>query len=317
LEYRFARAILAMVENTTTREVHTMSADRPSRAGMGHRLVPPSAGVGLHAEHCDRILEQRPSIAWFEIHAGKRPSSGLSAGELISIAAQYPLSLHALGLALTSATPPDDLERLRELALVLQPALISDDLTWDGDGAPAPEALPYTDRALGIVVRNIHRVQETLRRRLLIRSPLRSSPVRESTLSESQFLSEVMLRTGCGVLLDLDGLHRGDGREPRTALRDFLGQIGAEDIAEIHLPAHAVPVGSTAAAGPPEEPEHRRASTPRLWELFEAAVAELGPVPTLVISDDPPCFEDLLARTAAVQAVLGQHDPTRHRARAD
>jgi uncharacterized protein len=317
LEYRFARAILAKVEHTKSREVHTMSADRPSRAGIGHRPVPPSAGVGLHGEHCDRILEQRPSIAWFGIHAGRRLGSGLSAGDLIAIAAQYPISLHALGLALTSASPAAELERLRELVLVLQPALISDDLTWDGDGAHPHEALPYTNRALGIVVRNIHRVQEALRRRLLIRSPLRTSAVRESTLSESEFLSEVMLRTGCGVLLDLDSLHRGGGPEPCIALRDFLGRIDADDIAELHLPAHAVPVGSMAAAGPREERAHRRASMPQLWELFEAAVAEVGPVPTLVTSDDPPCLEDLLARTAAVQAVLAQHDPARHRARAD
>jgi uncharacterized protein len=292
-----------------------MSADQRSRAFIGPRPVPPSAGVALSAGHLSRVVEEQPDIAWFELHAGELLSADLPGSELRRIAAQYPLSLHGPGLSLASVSLAQDprLERLEALVRALHPDLISEELSFS-DGGETPGVFPYTGRALGLVIGNIHRVQEALQRRLLIKTPLRTPPVRQSTVSAAEFLSELMLRTGCGVLLDLDGVRQSaavSGRSPLTALHELLGEISSDDIAEIHVPARALPSklnGSTPAEAAP-------GSDPELRELLEAAVARRGPTPTLIEwTDDAPAFEVLRTQAAAVQSILSRCASSRHRA---
>jgi uncharacterized protein len=292
-----------------------MSADQPSRPFIGPRPVPPSVGVALSAGHFSRVIEERPDIAWFELHAGELLGADPPGDELRSIAAQYPLSLHAPGLSLASASLAEDfrLERLESLVRALQPDLISEELSF-GAAGETPGVFPYTGRALGIVIGNIHRVQEALQRRLLIKVPLRTPAVRQSTLSPAEFLSEVMLRTGCGVLLDLEGVRQiaaQSGRSPLCALHELLGEVSPDDVAEIHVPAraaHATLNGSAQADAAP-------GSDAELRELLEAAIAKRGPIPTLIEwGDDPPAFGVLRTQAAAVQSILSRHDSSRHHA---
>jgi uncharacterized protein len=291
-----------------------MSADQPPRTFIGPRPVPPAAGIGLRAGHLGRIIEERPQVAWFEIDAAGPFGAEPSRGELLRVAAHYPLSLRAPGLALACSSLAEDprLERLREMVLALQPGLISEALSWSACGHAA-EVFPYTGRALGVVIGNIHRVQETLQRRLLLETPLRTSPVLQSTWSAEDFLSEVLLRTGCGLSLDLDGMWQSaaDGdRSPLSTLHGLLDAVSSDDVAEIHVPAHALPSAAGSPAG-------GTASGPEIRELLEAVVARRGPVPTVVEgTDDAPEFEVLLAQAAAVQSTLSRHAPNPHRAQA-
>ncbi|MBU2531349.1 MAG: DUF692 family protein, partial [Alphaproteobacteria bacterium] len=66
--------------------------------------LPRCAGVGLKPEHYDSILATKPSIGWFEVH----PENYMGAGGpphryLTAIRADYPLSLHGVGLSVGSA----------------------------------------------------------------------------------------------------------------------------------------------------------------------------------------------------------------------
>ena len=270
-----------------------MSACRSRRAASGPRVIPAHAGLGLRPAHYGQVIEQRPPVAWLEVHAENHMTGSNIVGELQVIAADYPLSLHAAGLSRGSTSPPErtHLERLRELTIVLQPDLVSDHLSWSAvDGVHFPDLLPlpYTDAALRAVIRNIHIVQETLRRRLLIENPSRYFSPPQSTMSEGEFLSEVLLRTGCGLLLDINNLFVtavNTDTPALTALQDLLTHIAPEDIGEIHLAGH----------------------TTESWELFEAAVAELGPVPTLIEWDTQiPSLEALQLQAAGIQTILSR-----------
>jgi uncharacterized protein len=280
---------------------HAMSVCRPRRAFIGQRPIPASAGLGLRPAHYARVIEQQPAVAWFEVHAENHMTGGNIATELHSIAADYPLSLHAVGLSLGSLSRPQQshLERLRELVIMLQPDLVSDHLL----------PLPYTDEALRVVIRNIHVVQESLRRRLLIENPSRYPTPADAAMSEGEFLSEVVLRTGCGLLLDINNLYItaiNTGVPALTALSEFLSRVSPEDIAEIHLAGHSA---VAAAAGGSVLVDHHGSSVcPEVWELFEVAIAELGPVPALIEWDTPlPSFETLQAEAAAVQSILSDN----------
>lgn len=100
---------------------------------------------------------------------------------------------------------------------------------------------PFTEEALRVVTRNLHCVQEALKREILVENPSRYLSVPESELTEAQFMAELVLRSGCGVLLDLNNLHVSacnDKSDSAIGLVDFLDTVPTESIREIHLAGH-------------------------------------------------------------------------------
>src|SRR5271167_2139105 len=138
---------------------------------------PPSVGVGFKAEHFDAILDSRPKVGFFEIHAENyMGDGGPPHRRLEAIRALYPLSLHGVGLSIGSPRPLDKahLARLASLARRYQPGLFSEHLAWSShdqgflnDLLP----LPYTEETLTCVCAHIEETQETLQRRMLLENP--------------------------------------------------------------------------------------------------------------------------------------------------
>jgi uncharacterized protein len=278
---------------------------------FGRRPIPLSAGIGLRPAHYDSVLARRPDVAWFEVHAENHMTGSQLGASLVEIAAGTPLSLHAVGLSLGSPSGPEEahLARLQELVGVLHPALVSDHLSWSAvDGIHLPDLLPlpYTEEALGVVARNIHLVQETLHQRLVVENPSRYFSFPDAHLSEAEFLAELVLRTGCGVLLDVNNLFvtaTNTGLSPERELDEFLAKIAPEDIAEIHLAGHTL-VSSTSGVSLLVD-HHGSTVCPEVWTLFESVVADVGPVPSLVEWDTHvPSLETLESEAASVQSVL-------------
>lgn len=278
---------------------------------FGQRPIPLAAGIGLRPAHYDRVLAGHSTAAWFEVHAENHMTGSQLATSLREIAAIHPLSLHAVGLSLGSPSGPEEshLARLWELVNALRPALVSDHLSWSAvDGIHLPDLLPlpYTEEALGVVARNIHVVQDRLRQRLLVENPSRYLAFRDSSIAEADFFSELVLRTGCGVLLDVNNLYvtaTNTGTSPTAQLDDFLAKIAPEDIAEIHLAGHMLVSSSSGASLLVDH--HGSDVCTEVWNLFEAAVADVGPVPSLVEWDTHlPSFETLQAEAAVIQSVL-------------
>lgn len=260
-----------------------MSIVQPARAVSGFRPIPLDVGIGLCPERHALMLDHQPAVAWFEVQAEPLLIRGDWLRAVESVARDYPLSINAAGLSLSCVTRPDaaHLCRLRELVARLQPDFVSGHLSWN-----ATDDGPLAD--LGSVVRNITHVQDTLQRQILLESPSTTRNVPEAALAEEAFLAEVILRTGCGIVLDLNNLHCHAicrGMSAHTLLEDFLEAIEPRSIAAIHL------------AG-------------RGWELFESAVGALGPVPTLLEWDTQlPDFEVLQAEASSAQSILLQSTP--------
>jgi uncharacterized protein len=125
-------------------------------------------------------------------------------------------------------------------------------------------------------------------------------------LSEAEFLAELVLRTGCGILFDINNLYVtavNTQASAVTALSEFLRYVSPSDIAEIHLAGHAV---MPSRLGQPLLIDHHGSNVcSEVWDLFQAAVAQIGPTPTLVEWDtNLPSFDALQAEAARVQSVL-------------
>jgi uncharacterized protein len=272
--------------------------------------MPAAVGIGLRPVHHRFVLDRRPEVAWFEVHAENFMSSGPLASELDAIAACYPLSLHCVGLSLGSVSRPEraHLRSLCELATRYCPELVSDHLSWNEvDGIHLPDLLPlpYTEEALRLVIRNVLEVQDALGRQILLENPSKYLGLPHSTLSEAEFLAEVVLRTDCGVLLDVNNLFvscKNQGTSPRRVLTDFLATVSHEAIAEVHLAGHSA---TSDSADSWLIDDHGSRVCAEVWALYAETTLRLGTVPALIEWDTQiPAFNVLQQEAAVAQSVL-------------
>jgi uncharacterized protein (UPF0276 family) len=267
-------------------------------------------GVGFKAEHFDAIVDSRPALGFFEIHAENyMGAGGPPHRRLAAIRRDYALSLHGVGLSIGSPGPldRDHLARLAGVAERYQPAVVSEHLAWSTHaGAFFNDLLPlpYNEEALARVCEHIDETQSTLGRTILLENPSTYVAFAETTMGETEFLAAIVQRTGCGLLLDVNNVlvsATNHGRDPHQYLTDFpMAAVG-----EIHLAGYA---DDTDDAGLPLLIDaHNSPVRDAVWELFTAAVRRSGPVRTLVEWDnDLPAWPTLLAEARRADRAMAE-----------
>lgn len=270
-------------------------------------ILPAAAGLGFKPEHFADIRQLRPDLGFFEVHAENyMGDGGVPHRQLAALRADYGLSLHGVGLSIGGAGPLDGahLARLRMLVDRYQPESFSEHLAWSSHGTEYLNdllPLPYTPATLDLVCDHIDRVQEALGRQMLLENPSTYILFEQSSLTETEFLRQVVRRTGCGLLLDVNNVfvsatnHRSD---PRAYLADFPLQA----VGEIHLGGHAE---EALPSGPLLIDAHGSPVADPVWTLYAEVIAAIGAQPTLIEWDnDVPPFATLLAEAARADAIL-------------
>jgi uncharacterized protein len=266
----------------------------------------PLAGIGLRSPLLAEVARERPAIGFLEIHAENylAPSPALQVVERLR--ADYPLSLHAVGLSLGSADGLDEahLARVAALAKRLEPAWVSDHLSWSVSGGCYFNdlfPLPYTEEALEVVVRNVGRLQEALGRQVAIENPSCYLGFAHSTLSEPEFLSKLVRQSGCGLLLDANNIVV-TAHNLRLDAGDWLAGLPAASITEYHLAGHAV---NDADGQPILIDDHGSKVSEGVWALYAEVLKRFGPRPTLIEWDtDIPPLAVLLDEAARADRVI-------------
>jgi uncharacterized protein (UPF0276 family) len=252
------------------------------------------AGVGLKAAHVPALLERGPErflggAGFLEVHAENyMVDGGPMLRHLEKVRSHWPLSIHGVGLSIGGDGPldRDHLDRLERLVTRFEPRWFSEHLAWSSHGGHWFNdllPLPYDRATLNRVCDHIDQVQERLRRQLLLENPSTYLGHACSTLDEATFLAEVVRRTGCALLLDVNNAYVSGvnhGRDP-WALIDALP---AEAVAEIHLAGFAE--DRDAADDRLLIDHHGAAIDDAVWSLYERTIARLGPVPTLIERDN-------------------------------
>jgi len=274
-------------------------------------MHPAGCGIGLRAPHVTEVLERRPAIAWLEVHAENYMGGGPARRALERLRADYPMSVHGVGLSLGSADGLDaaHLERLARLVQRLEPALVSEHLSWSVTGGTYLNhllPLPYTEEALEVLCAHVTRAQERLGRRLLVENPSGYLRFRHSPIPEPQFLSALARRTGCGLLCDVNNVYVTCANLGGDAAA-WLDALDPSTVGEIHLAGHAV---NDVDGGDTERrtiliDDHGSPVADPVWRLFEGALGRFGAIPTLIEWDtDVPPLEVLLAEAAKAQRRL-------------
>ncbi len=281
----------------------TVADHRPPR-GLGA----PSVGVSFKPEHFEAIVDTRPGLGFFEVHAENyMGAGGAPHRRLDAIRERYPLSLHGVGLSIGSPGPLDQthLQRLATVAKRFQPTLVSEHLAWSThEGAFLNDLLPlpYTDETLARVSEHIDEAQSALRRPILLENPSTYVLFAESTWAETDFLREIARRTGCGLLLDVSNVFVSavnHGFDPARYLADFpLSAVG-----EIHLAGCAD--DNDDAGLPLLIDAHNSPVRDAVWSLYSATIRRLGPTPTLIEWDnDVPAWPTLLSEARRAERAI-------------
>jgi hypothetical protein len=283
--------------------------------------VPDIAGIGLRSRHIDEIMSRRPAAGWLEVHAENYMGDSAAVGALEKLRETYPLSVHGVGLSLGSAGGLDraHLDRLRAVCRRFQPALFSEHLAWSvADGAYLNDLLPlrYDEAALRVVASNVGHLQDALQRRVFIENLSAYIAFSGSTMSEAEFLAELVDRTGCGILLDVNNVYVSACNLGFDA-RAFIDTLPAEAIGEIHLAGHAVNEvdGDIVLID-----DHGSRVPAAVWSLYAHAIRRLGPRPTLIEWDTEvpdldvllgeAMWADMLATSIAFQQRSGTRQST-------
>jgi uncharacterized protein (UPF0276 family) len=272
--------------------------------------VPASAGVGLRAPHLEQVLAERPRVPWFEVHSENLFAGGGTLPDRIEkLRADYPLSLHGVGLSLGSADGLDrrHLDRLAEVVNRFQPALVSEHLSWAALGGRHSNdllPLPFTEQALTTTVAHIGQAQDRLGRELLVENVSSYLRFADADYSEWDFVAEVVRLSGCGLLLDVNNVYVNSINHGFDA-DDYLRALPAGSVREIHLAGFT---RKTDLPVPLLIDTHSKPVDGEVWSLYARALDRFGPVPTLIEWDaDIPPLAVLLAEAARAEELLDEH----------
>ncbi|MGK5061571.1 MNIO family bufferin maturase [Janthinobacterium sp. LB3P112] len=266
------------------------------------------AGVGLRAVHYRDFLARRPKVGWLEVHTENYlQPSGWDSHVLQSLRQDYPISLHGVGLGLGSARGFSEahLQRVRDVAERIEPVLVSEHLCW---GAVAQRQLndllplALNGAALDLLCARVGRVQDALKRPILLENVATYLRFADDAMSEAQFLAELVRRSGCGLLLDINNLYVNQCNHGEDAML-ALHAIAPGCVGELHLGGHLLTPHAVID-------HHGAAVADPVWDLYAAALLRFGAIPTLVEWDtDVPPLDILLGEADKAQAMLARHAP--------
>ncbi|WP_421843980.1 DUF692 domain-containing protein [Marinobacter algicola] len=273
-------------------------------------MLPTRAGLGLKPEHFRDVLESGPDIGFFEVHAENYMVPGGPMHHYLErIRELYPLSLHGVGLSIGADAPLDKthLDALSVLIDRYAPQAFSEHLAWSSHGEFfLNDLLPlaYTATTLNRVCDHIDQVQTHLGCRMLLENPATYLEFSTSTLSETDFISDVIRRTGCGLLLDVNNAYVScinHHREPGAYIR----ALPLDRVEQIHLGGFATQ--ADANGDPLLIDSHGTPVAKDVWALYTDVLEQTGPIATLIERDnDIPPFDVLLAEARLAESNLVQ-----------
>lgn len=272
-----------------------------ARAALPARSL--GVGIGLRHAHYRDFLAAKQPVDWLEVHTENYlGDGGYDLHVLEQVRRDYPLSFHGVGLGLGSAVPLDagHLERIAALVDRFQPALVSEHLCWSSvptrhlnDLLP----LPMTAESLDVVARHVDRMQNVLKRTILLENV--SSHIRfcQDEMTEADFLVELVGRTGCAILLDVNNLYVNQCNHGEDAMA-ALECVPLAAVREIHLAGHLVTEDSVVD-------HHGCRVSSEVWALYFRAIRRFGAVSTLIEWDtDIPPIEVLLDEAAMARRII-------------
>jgi uncharacterized protein len=272
------------------------------------------SGIGLRLPHLTEMVATLPPTGWLEVHPENFLANPHAAELLTELSTHYPISFHTVGISVGSVRGIDrsHLKRLRSLIDRIHPILVSGHLAWSTYGNDYLNDLlpiPCNEEALRVVTKHVDEVQEVLGRSYLIENPASYVGFRSSTMRETEFLSELVRRTGCQLLCDVSNVVVSAHNMSYSAYR-YIDDFPADAIGEIHLGGYTAEEDEATPESELWIDTHAAAIAAPSWDLYAYALRCFGSKPTLVEWDNEiPSLSTLLAEATKVDKAMHAADP--------
>jgi uncharacterized protein len=249
-------------------------------------------GIGLRVPHYRHILAKKPVVDWFEIISenfmvdGGRPLEVLD-----SILEQYRVVQHGVATYFGGADPlnREHLKKLKRLVRRTNTPWLSDHLCWGSvDGRYTHDLLPmpYTMTVAKHTARKIKQAQDFLEVPVCVENVSSYAEFHQSEMTEWEFLSEVVERADCGILLDVNNIYvssQNHGFDPR----EYVRSVPHHRVGQIHIAGHARYEKYILDT-------HDHPVIDPVWKLYAEAIKLCGPTATLLEWDDRiPSFDEV------------------------
>lgn len=280
------------------------------------KLTTAKSGIGLRPPHMADILSQKPDVGFLEAHSENYfRIGGIPFEHLMRCRENYAISLHGVGLSLGSADGVKEahVQKLKVLVDLVDPMMVSEHISWSGHGTQAvPDLLPLplTAAALDATCRNIDHVQNILGRKIFVENPscYISFPA-DDGMTEPEFIAEIIKRTGCKLLLDVNNVAVSAHNLGYDPLQ-YINALPVDIVGEMHLAGYQV---NTVDGTEVLIDAHNHPVYDGVWDLYAAALARFGNTPTLLEWDsDLPALDILVAEAAKADAYRAQTGQERH-----
>lgn len=212
-------------------------------------------GVGLRPTHhslLEDLIESRQldkvKLDFFEIISENFIHSNSRAKDLVlKLRENFDFAMHGVSMSIgRNFSSPKDvgfsewdlyLNQLYILEQEIKPKYLSDHLCFSQTSIGAThELLPImrTEENLKNIVNNILYVQEKLKRNILLENISYYFDYAQNTMSEVEFINEIVKQSGCRLLFDINNLYVNSYNFNFNA-KDYLVHLNLNSIEQLHL----------------------------------------------------------------------------------
>jgi uncharacterized protein (UPF0276 family) len=267
-------------------------------------------GIGLRVPHYRHILSKKPVVDWFEIISENyMVDAGRPLAVLDSILEQYECVQHGVAMYFGSASRlnREHLKKLKRLVKRTKTPFLSDHLCWGSvDGTYTHDLLPmpYTFAAAKKTAENVRDAMDFLEVPICVENVSSYAEFHASEMTEWQFLSEVVERADCGILLDVNNIYVSS-KNHNFDPYDYLNSVPHERVGQIHIAGHSKYEKYILDT-------HDHPVLDPVWKMYAHALDLCGPTSTLLEWDAHiPSFEEVHREAMKANRFL---QPVRQRA---
>lgn len=207
------------------------------------QINPLGVGLGLRRELAAETFANSNKIDWLEISPENYMEIGGEACRRLNQAQEkFQIISHGLNLSIGSADDLnyDYLRSLKDVLELIDPPWWSDHLCFASvDNLYLHDLLPlpFTREAVAHIVERIKQVQDFTSRPFLLENISFYMYMPGSSMPETEFISEIVERADCGILLDVNNVivnSLNHNFDPRA----FVEALPLERVLEIHVAGH-------------------------------------------------------------------------------
>jgi hypothetical protein len=268
-------------------------------------------GLGLRWDFLEDVLPRLPAdpsdalsrLSFFEVSPENyMRRGGYYPAALERVREHFPLLAHGLTLSV-GGRDPFDADYLGQLSRFLDraaPPFYTDHLCFCGDGGRMLHdllPLPLSSASARHVAARTREAAERLGRPLALENVTHYLVPGRASLDEAAFITEVLERSGAGLLLDVNNVYvnaKNYGFDPD----EFVAALPLERVVQLHVAGHEWSGDDDLFID-----SHAAAVDDPVLALLERVVERTGPVPVLLERDHKvPPLDELLAETSRVAA---------------